>query len=75
MLRALSRLGIRAADIFAGILVAAAVSTMPVMSKEMHQGACGEQQKGKNSEQVCAMLGDKKESRDQQKADKYKFHY
>ena len=33
------------------------------MSKDMHEGARGKQQKGKNSEQVRAMLGDKKEPR------------
>jgi hypothetical protein len=44
----------------------------------MHQWT-GEQEKERQViEQpceVCSMLGDKKESRDQQKADKYKFPY
>jgi len=45
---------------------------MPV-SEEMHQRARREQQIRKDSEQVCAMLGDEEKTRNQRETDEHQF--
>jgi hypothetical protein len=51
-------------------VVAVLVAAVPVMVEQVHQGARGEKQEGKNSEQVRAVFGDQKIRGDGQETEK-----